>query len=65
MARLKPTIGSIAAIDAAATGSRLDLSVVYAVYRVLVIGLLHGAFLSLVALFLLVISRKHFRPECG
>ena len=44
--------------------SRLDFSIVGAVSGILAIGLLLGAFLSLVALLLLVISRRHFSPEC-
>ena len=45
--------------------SRFDLSVIGAVSGILAIGLLLGAFLSIVALLLLVSSRKHFSPECG
>ena len=45
--------------------SRFDLSIVGAVSGILAIGLLFGAFLSIVALMLLATSRKHFSPECG
>jgi ribosomal protein L40E len=45
--------------------SRFDMSVVGGVAGVLAIGLILGAFLSIVALLLLVTSRKSFDPECG
>ncbi|HUV60756.1 MAG TPA: zinc ribbon domain-containing protein [Thermoplasmata archaeon] len=45
--------------------SRFDMSVVGAVSGILAIGLLFGAFLSLVALIVLLTSRKNFDPECA
>ncbi len=45
--------------------SRFDMAAVGAVSGILAIGLLFGAFLSFVALIVLLTSRKHFSPECG
>jgi ribosomal protein L40E len=45
--------------------SRFDMAAVGAVCGVLAIGLLFGAFLSFVALIILLASRRHFDPACG
>jgi ribosomal protein L40E len=45
--------------------SRFDMSIVGAVSGILAIGLLFGAFLSLVALIVLLTSRRHFDPKCA
>lgn len=45
--------------------SRFDMSVVGGAAGVLAIGFIMGAFLSLVALLLLVTARRAFDPECG
>lgn len=49
----------------ALTQSRFDMSLVGAIFGVLAIGFLFGAFLSLVGLLLIATSRKHFLAECA
>ncbi len=48
----------------ALTETRYELAVMGAIFGVLSIGFLMGAFLGLVGLLLLAVSRKDFLPEC-